>query len=160
MQKFGKNISCSTEESHMGFGTTWGKENDRIFHFWKNYCFKMWALQKTMVYDGNATDSVNITACLHFERRSTAEGASLSLPKKSSFTFQMQPTTIRSIRWAHFRERLTPVFNLGRRGTIFLWPEWTLLGGSAKSLSETTNALTRVTFIHTSAGTRRTAEVG
>lgn len=157
-------------QKHLMFhrGKSYGVWNDMRKSKWQNIstiAFKTWALQKTMVYDGNTADSVNITACHHFERRSTAVGqqqrASQFIPaQKSYFTFQLPPTTIRSIRWAHFRERLTPVFNLGRRGTIFLWPEWMLLGGSAKSLSETTNTLTRVTFIHTSARTRRTAEVG
>ncbi len=80
-----------------------------------------------------------------------------NVSKKPSFTFQPESKTIRTCRGGFFKELQTPAFNLRRWGTIFLWPERMLFGGSAKSLSEMTNTLTRVTFVHPSAE-RRTPE--
>lgn len=111
---------------------------------------------------------INIAACVHLERRSRTQqknaafGSYKNWPpnllqtsrtpqkKKKTSTFQLESKTIITCRGVFFKELHTPAFNLSRWGTIFLWPERTQLGGSAKSLSEMTNTFTRVTFVHTS----------
>lgn len=81
-----------------------------------------------------------------------------NVSKKPSFTFQLESKTIRTYRSGFFKELQTPAFNLRRWGTIFLWPERKISGGSAKSLSKMTNTFTRVVLAHTSAERRAPEE--